>query len=90
MTPARRAVLQVYSTRMGRSWSDVKREFAALSATKQGELIVEMNRVEALFKAKLDKQQARQVRLFVVFMPLRWLAARVGRAAGSVMRWVRR
>jgi len=90
MTGHRREVLQTYALRMGLSWADVKRDFGALSATEQGKLIVEMERVEKLFKAKLDKQQARQAKLFKVFAPLRWLGRRVGGGWGIVMRWVRR
>jgi hypothetical protein len=75
---------------MGRSWADVKRDFMAQSETERGRLIVEMNRVEALFKAKLDRAQARRESLSRLFAPLRWLGRGLGGGYGSFLRWVRR
>ena len=90
MTPATRETLQTYATRMGKSWAEVKRDYAALDETNRGRVLAEMRRVEALFQRELAVRKRRQERLFALFAPLRWVAARVGRAWGSVMRWVRR
>ena len=90
MTPRARQTLQTYAMRMGRSWADVKREWAAQSQSEQGRLLVEMERVEKLFLAKLDKAQRRRERLSNLFAPLRWLGRAVGGGWGSVLRWIRR
>lgn len=89
MTPRARATLQTYAMRMGASWADVKRDWSGLSQTERGRMLVEMDRVEALFKAKLDKAARRREMLSQVFAPLRWAGRLAGGAWGSVLRWVR-
>lgn len=90
MTPRARQTLQTYAHRMGQSWADTKRQFVELSQTERGRMLVEMDRVEAMFLARLDKAQRRRERLSQVFVPLRWLGRCAGGGWGSVLRWVRR
>lgn len=90
MTPATRETLQVYATRMGKSWAETKREFTALDESNRGRILAEMRRVEALFQAELAKRGRRRQVLSVLFAPLRWLGRRLGGSYGSVLAWMRR
>jgi hypothetical protein len=90
MTPRARSTLQTYALRMGASWTDVKRDWTALSQAERGRMLVEMERVEKLFLAKLDKAERRRERISQLFAPLRWMGRVAGGALGTVLRWVRR
>lgn len=90
MTPRARATLQTYAQRMGASWADTKRQFVELSQTDRGRMLVEMERVEELFLARLDKAQRRREMLSQVFAPLRWLGRLAGGSWGRILRWIRR